>query len=45
MHKYLEDALHGKQSLDFEVLNDAEKKMSEVIVNQALEKKLNEIWG
>ena len=38
MHKYLEDALHGKQSLDFEVLNDAEKKMSEVIVNQALEK-------
>ena len=26
MHKHLEDALHGKQSLDFEVLNDAEKK-------------------
>ena len=45
MHKHLEDALHGKQSLDFEVLNDAEKKMSEVIINQALEKKLNEIWG
>ena len=45
MHKHLEDALHGKQSLDFEVLNDAEKKMSEVIINQALEKKLDEIWG
>ena len=45
MHKHLEDALHGKQSLDFEALNDAEKKMSEVIINQALEKKLNEIWG
>ena len=45
MHKHLEDALHGKQSLDFEVLNDNEKKMSEVIINQALEKKLDEIWG
>tara|TARA_B100000035_G_scaffold234843_1_gene203107 strand:- start:130 stop:831 length:702 start_codon:yes stop_codon:yes gene_type:complete len=45
MHKYLEDALHGKQSLDFEILNDNEKKMSEVIINQALEKKLDEIWG
>ena len=45
MHKYLEDALHGKQTLDFEVLNDNEKKMSEVIINQALEKKLDEIWG
>ena len=27
MHKYLEDALHGKQSLDFEVLNDNEKNV------------------
>ena len=45
MHKYLEDALHGKQSLDFEILNDNEKKMSEVIIDQALNKKLDEIWG
>lgn len=45
MHKYLEDALHGKQSLDFEVLNDNEKKMSEVIIKNALSKKLDEIWG
>ena len=45
MHKYLEDALHGKQSLDFDIMDDNEKKMSEVILNQALEIKLNEIWG
>ncbi len=45
MHKYLEDALHGKQTLDFEVLHDDEKKMSEVIINQGLVKKLDEIWG
>ncbi len=45
MHKYLEDALHGKQSLDFEIMNDNEKKMAQVILDQALEKKLNEIWG
>ena len=45
MHKYLEDALHGEQSLDFEIFNDEEKKMSEVIINQGLNKKLDEIWG
>ena len=45
MHKYLEDALHGKQSLDFEIFNDEEKKMSEVIISQGLNKKLDEIWG
>ena len=45
MHKYLEDALHGKQSFDFEIMNDNEKKMAQVILDQALEKKLNEIWG
>ena len=45
MHKHLEDALHGKQHLDFAEIDDIEKKMSEVIINQALEKKLNEIWG
>ena len=45
MHKYLEDALHGEQSLDFEIFNDKEKKMSEVIINQGLNKKLDEIWG
>ena len=45
MHKYLEDALHGKQSLDFEIFNDEEKKMSEVIISQGLNKKLHEIWG
>ena len=45
MHKHLEDALHGKQHLDFVEISDVEKKMSEVIINQALEKKLNEIWG
>jgi len=45
MHKYLEDALHGKQSFDFDIMDDNEKKMSEVILNQALEIKLNEIWG
>ncbi len=45
MHKHLEDALHGKQSLDFDIMNDNEKKMSQVILDQALEKKLNEIWG
>ena len=45
MHKYLEDALHGEQSLDFEIFNDEDKKMSEVIINQGLNKKLDEIWG
>ena len=45
MHKYLEDALHGEQSLDFEIFNDEEKKMSEVIINQGLNKKIDEIWG
>ena len=43
MHKHLEDALHGKQHLNFAEIDDIEKKMSEVIINQALEKKLNEI--
>ena len=33
MHKYLEDALHGKQSLDFEIMNDNEKKMAQVILD------------
>ena len=32
MHKYLEDALHGKQSLDFEVLNDNEKKCLKLLL-------------
>ena len=45
MHKYLEDALHGKQTLDFEEEVNLEKKMSEVIINNALSKNLNEIWG
>ena len=36
MHKHLEDALHGKQHLDFVEISDVEKKMSEVIINQAL---------
>jgi len=45
MHKYLEDALYGKQSFDFDIMDDNEKKMSQVILNQALEIKLNEIWG
>ncbi len=45
MHKYLEDALYGKQSLDFDIMEDIEKKMSQVILNQALERKLDEIWG
>ena len=45
MHKNLEDALHGKQSLNFEFSDDIEKKMSDTIISQALEKKLNEIWG
>ena len=36
---------HGKQHFDFVEISDVEKKMSEVIINQALEKKLNEIWG
>ena len=29
MHKNLEDALHGKQSLNFEFTDDIEKKMSD----------------
>ncbi len=45
MHKHLEDTLHGKQSLDFDIIDSTEKKMSQVITNQALEKNLNEIWG
>ena len=45
MHKHIEDALHGKQSLDLDIMNEIEKKMSQVIIKQALEKKLNEIWG
>tara|TARA_B100000900_G_scaffold130510_1_gene110400 strand:+ start:1986 stop:2678 length:693 start_codon:yes stop_codon:yes gene_type:complete len=45
MHKYLEDTLHGKQMLDFEEDVNLEKKMSEVIVNNALAQNLNEIWG
>ena len=45
MHKHIEDALHGKQSLDLDIMNETEKKMSQVIIKQALEKKLNEIWG
>lgn len=45
MHKHLEDALHGKQSFDFDGILETEKKMSQVILNQGLEKKLNEIWG
>ena len=45
MHKYLEDALYGKQSFDFDIMDDNEKKMSQVILNQALEIKLNEICG
>ena len=45
MHKNLEDALHGKQSLNFEFSDDIEKKMSDTIISHALEKKLNEIWG
>ena len=45
MHKYLEDTLHGKQALDLGETIDLEKKMSEVIVDNALCKSLNEIWG
>tara|TARA_Y100000768_G_scaffold388972_1_gene389517 strand:+ start:6738 stop:7427 length:690 start_codon:yes stop_codon:yes gene_type:complete len=45
MHKYLEDTLHGKQTLDLDETIDVEKKMSQVIVDNALSKNLNEIWG
>ncbi len=45
MHKYLEDTLHGKQTLDLYETIDVEKKMSQVIVDNALSKNLNEIWG
>ncbi len=45
MHKYLEDALNGKQALDLGEAIDLEKQMSQVIVKNALSKKLNEIWG
>ena len=45
MHKHIEDALHGKQALDLYDTIEIEKKMSQVIVNNALSKNLNEIWG
>ena len=45
MHKHLEDALNGKQSLEFDFFNDSEKKMSQAIIDQFLNKKLQEIWG
>ncbi len=45
MHKYLEDAIYGKQSLDLDEVIDIEKKMSQVIIDNALSTKLNEIWG
>ena len=38
MHKYLEDALHGKQSLDFEILNDNEKKCPKLLLTKPLKK-------
>jgi len=45
MHKHLEDALHGKQELDLGEALNLEKQMSQVIVDNALSKNLNEIWG
>ena len=45
MHKHLEDVLHGKQELDLGESLDIEKQMSQVIVDNALSKYLNEIWG
>ncbi len=45
MHKYLEDALHGKQSLDFDIMTDTEKEMSETVIAEGLNNNLTEIWG
>lgn len=45
MHKHLEDALHGKQSLDFGIIDDVEKKMCDIVIQEGLEKNLSEIWG